>query len=346
MRKLLMTMAILLILAEPVRALDLEVPVVPETGKAFMPSEPENFTQGLLEVIRDAVMHLSPHLKEGTAACVGVTAALMVVSILKSLPGAPEKAADLAGTAFISVILLGAANSLVNLAAETVIQISEYGKLLLPVMTASMAAQGSVTGSAALYAATAVFDALLVSLIGKLLSPMIYLYLAVSVGASAVGEESIRKLRDKIKGFISWILKTLLYIYTGFISITGAVSGAKDAAALKAAKLTISGVVPVVGGILSDASEAVLVAASAVKNGAGIYGMFAVLALWLGPFLKIGAQYMLLKATGTVCSIFGSKPHCTLIEDFSSAMGLLLAMTGSVCLLLMISLLCYMRGVG
>ena len=142
------------------------------------------------------------------------------------------------------------------------------------------------------------------------------------------------------------MLKTILYIYTAFIGISGVVSGTTDAAALKAAKLTISSVVPVVGGILSDASDAVLVSATTVKNAAGIYGMFAVLSIWIGPFLRTGAHYLLLKVTGAVCASFANKASTELIEDFTTAQGLLLAMTGANCLLLLISLVCFLRSVG
>ena len=145
---------------------------------------------------------------------------------------------------------------------------------------------------------------------------------------------------------MTWILKTILYIFTGYIGITGVVSGTADAAALKAAKLTISGVVPVVGGILSDASEAILVSAGTVKNAVGLYGLLAIAAIWIGPFLKIGIHYMLLRVTGILCSIFGGKNLSDLIQDFASAMGMLLGMTGAVCLMFLISLICFMKGVG
>ena len=130
------------------------------------------------------------------------------------------------------------------------------------------------------------------------------------------------------------------------MSITGVVSGTTDAAALKAAKMTISSVVPVVGGILSDASESVLVSAGLMKNAAGIYGILAILAVFLEPFLRIGAHYLILKLTAALCGVFGSKQMTELIGDFSSAMGLLLAMTGATCLLLLISTVCFMKGVG
>ena len=344
MRKVLMTLLLTVMLASPVEAMDLEAPAVPPEAAYFMPSGQESLGQALLEVIRNALLELSPSLKEACRGCLGVIGAVMAVSAVKAFPGSPQKTADMAGTAAMGVMLLQSADSMVNLAARTVSEISEYGKLLLPVMTAAMAAQGRITSSGALYAGTAFFDTFLSGLIAKLLIPAVYFFLLLAVAAATVGDEMLVRLRDGVMGIASWVLKTVLYIFTGYISITGVVSGTTDAAALKAAKLTISGAVPVVGGILSDASEAVLVTAGTVKNAAGVYGMFAVMALWLGPFLKIGANYLMLKAVGLVCGIFGSKEHSTLIRDFSGAMGLLLAMTGSLCLMLMISLVCYLKG--
>ena len=86
--------------------------------------------------------------------------------------------------------------------------------------------------------------------------------------------------------------------------------------------------------------------AGVVKNAAGIYGIFAVLALFAEPFLRIGVHYLILKFTAAICGIFGSKRITELIGDFTSVMGLLLAMTGTVCLLILISTVCFLRGVG
>ena len=311
-----------------------------------MPSSAETFGEGLLEVIRDVLGYFHPELKEAASVCMGVIAAAMVASILKSRPGSPMKTVELAGTVAAASMLLNASNSLISLGAETVRQISEYGKLLLPAMTAAMAAQGGVTSASALYAGTAFFDSLLTSLVVKLLTPMIYVYLALSAAGSAIGGDMLKKLRDFMKWAYVWTLKIILYVFTGYISITGVVSGTTDAATLKAAKLTISGVVPVVGSILSDASEAVLVSAGTVKNAVGVYGLLAIIAVWIGPFLKIGVHYLMLKLTAGVCGLFSGKPITDLVGDFSSVMGFVLAMTGAVSLMFMISTVCFMKGVG
>lgn len=346
MKRILMILVLIMAFATPVCAQDLTAPPVPKQAEKFMPENQSNFAEGLLEVLRDAISYIRPDLKEAASVCMRIVAVAIAASLLRTIPGASEKTVNLAGGIGIALILLRSAGSLVNLASLTVTEISQYGKLLLPVMTAAMAAQGGVSTSAALYTATAIFDALLTALVGKLLTPMVYLFLLLAVACSAIGEDVLKQLRDTMKWVISWLLKTLLYIYTGYISITGVVSGATDAAALKAAKLAISSVVPVVGGILSDASEAVLVGAGSLKNAAGLYGLFAIIAVWIGPFLQIGAHYLLLKATGAVCSIFSCKSNTELVQDFASALGLLLAMTGTISLILLISLVCFLRGVG
>lgn len=346
MKKLILIAILLFSMAVPVQASELTAPSAPSDAQELMPSDTESFGEGLWFVIKSAVQTLQPEIARGCGICLSVIAAVMLTSLLSSFPGMAKNLTELAGTVAVACLLLSSANTLIASAADTVTELSEYGKLLLPVMTAALAAQGGITGSAALYTGTAIFDAVLCALISSVLVPMIYVFLALATANGALGEELLKKLRDFVKWLVSWCLKTILYVFTGYISITGVVSGTADQTALKAAKLTISGMVPVVGGILSDASEAVLVGAGVVKNAVGVYGLLAIAAIAIGPFLRIGVQYLLLKLTAAVCGVFGSKRTTELIQDFSAAMGLLLAMTGTVCLLLLISTVCFMKGVG
>ena len=342
MRKICLWIMLLPLLVRPVWALDLTAPEVPGVEQHGA----ESFTEDLMTILQDALDRLAPDLGEAAAACGGVLAVGLGLSVLAQFPGKSRRAVELAGALAVAGLLLGPANGLIALGVETVTELSEYEKLLLPVMTAALAAQGGVNASAALYAGTAAFNALLSSFISKILVPGVRIYLALSVACAAAGEGLVKKCRDQAASAAAWGLKTILYVYTGYISITGVVSGTTDASVLKAAKLTISGAVPVVGSILSDASEAVLVSAAAVKNAAGIYGLLAILSLWVGPFLRIGAHYLMLKATAAVSSIFGVEGVSGLAGDFARAMGLLLAMTGAVCLMLVISTVCFMKGVG
>lgn len=346
MRVFLLTMWLLLALPIEVNATEFTPPTVPYSAREWMPERTDSFGDGLWEMLQKAALSLEPSFREGAGVSLAAFAGAMLVSLLKTLGGRAQTLAELTGCVTVGAALLSGSKSLIRLGAETVQSLSDYGKLLLPVMTGALACQGGVGASTALYAGTALFDAVLSSLISRLLLPMVYLYLALAVASGALGEDTLKGMKELVKGGTSWCLKTLLTVFTTYMGITGVVSGTTDAAALKATKVTISTMVPVVGGILSDASEAVLVSAGLAKNAAGIYGIFGILALFLTPFLKIGVQYLLLKGTAALCAIFGSKAITTLIGDFSTAMGLLLAMTGSVCLLLLISTVCFLKGVG
>lgn len=341
-------MAVLLcisVLALPVSALEIEAPKVPEAGRQWMPEKTDSFSEGFWELVQKAIGAIRPDLREAAQVSLGIVAAVLMVSVIQAVCPNGKDTAQTAGTISIAAMLLLSTDSMIGLASDTILEIGEYGKLLLPVMTTALAAQGGISSSGALYAGTALFTTILQSVMGNLLVPGIYLYLALCTGSSATGEDLFKNAADLTKGVLSWCLKLLLMVFTTYLGLTGVVSGSTDAAALKAAKVTISSFIPVVGSVLSDASEAVLVSAGLMKNAAGVYGILASLSLFLHPFLQISAHYLILKITSAICGVFGSKGICGILDAFSSALGILLGMTASACVMIMISTVCFMKGV-
>ena len=329
---------------QTVFAVEYTAPTAPSSAEYYMPEETESFSDGLLHILKKAVLTLQPNIAEAGKVCVRILAITILVSITKGFCESAKKLAELIAIICVSIILVRSSDTMIQLGTRTVTEISEYGKLLLPVMTAALTAQGGINSSAAIYTSTAVFSAILSSLIGKVLIPGLYIYIVLSIGFRAVGEDLLKNLRDFMKWLIVWGLKIILYVFTGFLTVSGVISGSTDAVALKAAKLTISGVVPVVGNIISDASETILVSAGIFKNAAGVYGLLAITAMCIGPFLKIGIQYIILKSTAAICGGFGTDT-AGIMKDFATVMGILVGMIGAVCLLFLVSIVCYLRGV-
>ncbi len=344
MRKLIIGVILFLLISVPVSAMELTPPTVPDGVEQYMPEEQESFADGLMYILKTALSSWRPEIADVTRICMSVIVAVLMMSILNNVSESNANAVKLTGAVIIGLLLLEPVNTMIRLGTDTVTSLSEYGKLLLPVMTAALAAQGGTSTSAALYAGTVFFNTLLTMLISRLIVPAVFVYLCLSVASCALEQDMLKQLRDFVKWAMTWCLKMVLYLFTGYIGITGVISGTVDKSVLKATKLTISGVVPVVGGILSDASETILVSAGVMKNAAGIYGIFAILALCIGPFLQIAVPYLLLKLCGAICGLFGYKPAVGLIKDFTTGMGTILAMTGTVCMLLLISLVCFMKG--
>lgn len=344
MTKVLMMILLICSLACPASALELEAPGVPESAADLFPKHHDSLEEGIPELLKAAIASSLPDLSSGIRISVSILTIAFLLELLQPLASGNLQAWNLAGIGGTAALLFSNSQAMILLAVDTIRELTQYGMLLLPVMTAGLAAQGGVSASAALYTGTAVFSALLGRLIHSVLVPLIYLFLGLGLLSGVTGENLLKRIQDLVKSGTAWLLKTTLILFTTYMSITGAVSGTTDAAALKAAKVTISTVVPVVGGILSDASESVLVSAGILKNSAGIYGIFAVLALFLAPFLQIAIHYLMMKATAAACSILGSKGVTAVMDDFSWAMGLLLGMTGAVCLLILISTVCFLKG--
>lgn len=345
MRKLVFVLALFILIPLPVHAAEQTLPTVPASAEKYIPESPETFEEGLWEIVTDAISVLQPAISDAAACCAKLIATALMLSTVSQIKGSAAKTVALIGSLAVSALLLSETTAMTALAADSVTQLSDYGKLFVPIMTSAMAASGGGGSAVSLYTGTVAFDSILSSCISFLLLPLVQIYLVLSVANSAVGEGILIKLRDFAKWLMTWILKIILYVFTGYMSITKVVSGSADAAVLKATKLTISGMVPVVGGILSDASDSVLASAGIAKSTTGVYGLLAVIAVAVEPFLRIGVQYLMLKTTAALCAVFAPKEIGGLIQNFSTAMGLLLAMTGSVCLMLLISIVCFMKGV-
>lgn len=346
MTKVLIGLWLLLSLAVPSAAAEMTAPEVPQAGIRNMPQESASFGNGLTELIHNGMDLLYPEMEAAVQISFKLLVSVMLLSLLSIMAESLKQTTAMAGTVVMASVMFQHARGMISYAADMVLEICEYGKLLCPVLTTALAAQGGITASAALYGGTTVFITLLSMLVSRLIVPMVNLYLVFSVVHCALGEETAKKCSDAVKTMLNWLLKTLLIVFTTYMSITGVVSGTTDAAALKAAKVAFSTAVPVVGSILSDASEAVLISVETMKNAAGVYGILAVLAVFLGPFIKIGVQYLLLKVTTFLCGLFAEKNFCALMEDFSSAMGLLLAMVAAGCVLILVSTVCFLKGIG
>ena len=345
MRKLLLALIITILTVSPVMAVELEPPQAPSKVEKYIPERSDSFVQDLLYIIKKALEEITPDFTDAMGLCASVIAILLLISAISGFSGIARKTVDLAGVLAVSVLLLNPSRSLIAVGIDTIKSLCEYNKLLLPVLTTALASQGGTATSAALYGGTVVLNSVLTSLMTKVITPLLYAYIVVGIVGASTGEKLLKQLLGFLKWSMTWLLKITAYVFTGYMGITGVICGTVDASTMKAAKLTISGTVPVIGNIISDASEAVLVGMGVIKNSAGLYGALVILAIWITPFLHVGLHYLLMKITSGITSLIGDHKMVAVVAHFSSAMGFVLAMIGVACILQLISIVCFLKGV-
>lgn len=306
-------------------------------------SEPDLWS-GCKGILGKAIRSGFGSFYDGLRLC-GILLCILMLCSAIHLSGVDNKESVLnfVGALGICTAIMGTVRSMITMATGMVQDMSSYGSFLLPALSTVTAMGGGITSAGALYAGTIIFSQILLQLISKLLIPLIYIYIAMATAEAAMGNQMLTELREFVGWIITKSLRILLYIFLAYMTITGVISGSTDAAAVKATKAAVSGMIPVVGSILSDASETLLSGAAIMKNSVGVFGMLAVLACCILPILKVGVQYLLLKITAAVGGTMGNASQVRLIKEFSKAMGYLLAMCASAALLLLIGIVCLMR---
>lgn len=290
---------------------------------------------------------LRSSLSDALAASLRGAVSLMLLALLCGLiegtaEGAGESAAQFApyaGVLGAAALAAGDVNSLMSLGLQTLDELSVMAKLLLPTVAAAMASSGSV-GSASVWQVGALMasDAFLM-LIRDVLVPASWCMLGAAAAGALLPQSRLRELADGVKTLISWALRAILAAFVGLLSLSGLLAGTADRTAVRVGKTVISGALPIVGEILSEATEAMLAGAGALKNTLGVLGVFAVLSLCLTPLLRLTMQYLLYRAAAFFCGVVGSETLRGFLEQLSSAFSLLLAMTAGGAFLLLASLL-------
>ena len=352
MRRLPLLLLFALLLAVPVRAAGerealeeiLEVETVEEAAAGLEDADPGSLRDfdlssalpGILSrvsgdgLIREAVREAAGMLFI-LLCCAGVDGVF-------SLTDTQLSALNLAGAAAVTLLLAGRQESLIAQGFSAVTKALDFGNVLLPVLTASAAAAGQTVSAGAKYAAAALFLNILLNAIQLLAAPVIRLYFAASAVEAASGSGAVTAGVNFLRWLVTGLLTCLMLAFTLYISLTSLAAGSADAAVLKSVKTAVSAAVPVVGGIAADAAGSVLAAAGAIRASLGTYGIAAVLALLLPPFLRAGAGFVIYRAAAALTAGLAPGGLSLLARRCSDTLGLLLGCLGACGLMLFFSI--------
>ena len=349
MRRVICFCVLALLCAFPALGAELTVPEMDqvwEAAEGYGVTGETSLDQGLSALLNSAADQAGGLFQASISTAVKLVVVALLCALAESA-GAGEgeglQAVTIAGALAITALTMTDMDTMIGLGRDTLEKMEGFSELLLPAVAVLTAATGGITGAAARQSATVLFSQLLISAMDRLLVPLVYAFVAVSCAHAAVGNPGLKKVADLLKNTITFLLTALLLAFVGYLTASGAIAG--SVAAVKAAKLAISRAIPVVGGILADASESVLAGAGALRSAVGAAGMIVVLAICLTPFLRLALQYLVYKVAAALCATVAQPKLSGLIDAIGSAFGLVLGMTGAGALVLLVSLVSAVKAV-
>lgn len=298
------------------------------------PSPNLDLGEALSEIYRKTANERSGAVRSAISTLIKVSIVLVLCGCATGLQGAvgnslPSNVITMAGALGITAAVFSDINGLLSLCMLTIDQVNIFSKAMLPVMAASITIAGAPTAAATVYAVTLFAFDILITFIRGVLVPAVCAYIAIITANAAIGNDTLTRLAAFIKWITTGTLKIFLMAFTAYVTVTCSVSHGLDGMTVKAAKFALSGSVPVVGSIISDATETLLSGAVILKNALGVFGMLGVCAICIIPFLKVGISYLIFKAGSAVLSPVCNDSLGKLLAGIGDSVGMMLGMLGT-----------------
>ena len=305
-------------------------------------------TQGALSCLWE---HVLQSAKNAFCAQFSFALRLLILIFFCALSGAvcsgsaSKEGIALAACCCAAVLAAGDWDSGIAQASETLNRLSDYSRAALPVLYTAAAAAGALSSAPIRYAASSLAMEVLMTVSRSLVLPVVHAYLALSLTLCACEDPLLRAVQRLIRKAAVMLLSLLTTAFCLYVGLSGLVAGSTDALAVKAARSVLSGLLPVVGGILSDSAAALVSAAAVIRSAAGALCLVAVCAICAGPLVFLLVKLMLLRAAAVLAEILPGGALARFLDDCAGVFSLLLALVGSSAVMLFFSFMAGIRAV-
>lgn len=229
----------------------------------------------------------------------------VILSVLQRLSSAFERAAT-SQVAYYACFLALAATVVTALGLalktgrEAVEGMVSFVQALVPVLLSLLAATGGVTTAAILHPTLLTGLAVIGTAVKNVVLPLITCGLVLSLVDRLNEGLALSRLADLCRHFGLALLGLLSTAFLGLLTVQGVGGTVASGVALRTAKFATGAFIPVVGGTLADAFEAVIGTSLLVKSAVGIAGTLLIFYAVAFPAVKLLALSFIFKLAGAL----------------------------------------------
>ncbi|AVX20136.1 stage III sporulation protein AE [Carboxydocella sporoproducens DSM 16521] len=218
-----------------------------------------------------------------------------------------------------------------GVAIDGVKEMTRFIQILAPVLLTLVVLTGSFLGSSFFSTMLVGAATLTATLMEFVVIPLIGLAALLGLVNEVTGKVQVSKLAGLLRTGAVFAIGLLMTVVLGIISVQGVGSGVADGVALRTAKFATDALVPVVGGMLSDAVETVVSGAVLMKSAVGLTGLVIIALLAVLPALKILAVTFTLKLAAALLQPLSAGKLADALEQVDTSLTLMfgaVAITG------------------
>lgn len=247
-----------------------------------------------------------------------ILAITLISSILTNLQSTFENSsiselANYMTYVLIAILVISSFSQAMDLAKVTIDKMVGFMQIILPILLTLLTVTGGPNTRILFHPMILMTVNLIGVLIKSIILPLIFFSFIISIISNISNRVEFSKLSELGRQVITFIITGALTLFIGIITIYG-LGSKMDGLTIRTAKFAIDKFIPIVGGFLSDAVEAVVGCSGILKNGLGFIGLLTLLLICVLPVIKIVALLLVYKVITVVIQPLGSS---NLVEFFN-----------------------------
>lgn len=242
------------------------------------------------KVVSSAVGLVTGYLAQPLKRCAVIFGLLLLFALTDAAAPSIGKASEAGGMLFmllLSLAVIAPVAECVSRILSAVRLLSDFTVLLIPVMAGLTAASGKPVLSASLSAASMGAAQAVGGAVDLFFVPLTGAYAALCLVAAVNPLFNLQNLALFFRRLFTVTLGAVSSLFSGVLALKGVAGSAADTLAFKGAKFLIGGLVPVVGGALSEGLSTVTAALESVNKSVGALGILAMIFIVLPPLLEV-----------------------------------------------------------
>ena len=210
--------------------------------------------------------------------------------------------------------------------ADTLTQTQVFMAGFVPVFAAFLAAGGSVAGSGTYQIFVLFLTETVMQLTNGVLFPLLQSGTAAGIVDAVAPKMKLEHLVSGLRTAVSWILGTVMALFSALLSVRSFVASAADNLAAKSVRLLTSGMIPIVGNAVAEAYGTVQGSIRLLRNGTGAFGMLVILWMTLPPLLSLLMHRIVFRIMQLLADIAGTDALARLYRNMQAVLNAAFAM--------------------
>lgn len=237
----------------------------------------------------------------------------------------------------IAILVIASFSDVMHMVTITVNRMINFMQILLPILLTLLVLTAGPSARVLFHPMILAAVNIVGVIIRNVIFPLIYFSFIVSIVSNLSKRVELGKLSELGRQIITFIISAAFTIFIGILTIYG-LSTKIDGITIRTAKFAVDKFVPVVGGFLSDAVDAVIGSSTILKNGIGIIGLIVLALIILAPLIKVAALLLVYQIIGAIIEPISSPNIVSFFTDISKSLLLILISMVSITIMFFITI--------